>query len=117
MIEKIIGLLRRGKKIEPLEPLTETEVIAIRIAKAFLRGELQSRDLNGHGISSMSVLCDEKLVEVSWYSLCGTPRTLSIDGNNSFPEGASARIIFDAAIKRARRLIDEDMMRLMGDIK
>jgi hypothetical protein len=47
-------------------------------------------------------------VVVTWYST-SNPRSLSIDGNTSFPEGRDSKLIFNAAIGRAKNLINEDL--------
>lgn len=81
---------------------------AQEIAKALTNGVLAHRNLNGHGISEMSVNVRGVLVCLSWYTR-GRPRSISIDGKESIPNGVDSRHIFESALLRSERLIEEDM--------
>lgn len=85
--------------------------MAQSIAQEFREGELLERQLDGHGISCMTVAVSGVRVDLSWYSNVGDrPRSISIDGHSSIPKGIDSMHIFSAAIARSYCLVEEDML-------
>lgn len=76
------------------------------IAESFRTGRLEHCDINGHGISEMSVGWHGHTISLSWYA-GRKPRLLRIDNNSGFPVGADSLYIFHAAWERSDQITSE----------
>ena len=76
------------------------------IAESFRTGRLEHCDINGHGISEMSVEWRGHAIRLSWY-VRRKPRSLRIDNNSGFPMGADSLHIFQAAWERSDQITSE----------
>jgi len=84
------------------------------IAETFRTSPLEHCDVNGHGISEMSVEWRGHTIGLAWYGR-GRPRSLCIDNDTGFPEGADSLHIFQAAWARADQITSEMIARLDAD--
>ena len=84
-------------------------------AESFRTGQLMHCDVNGHGISEMSIVWRSHTIGLSWYGR-GEPRSLSIDRKSGFPKGADSLHIFHAAWKRADQITSEMITRLNAEV-
>ncbi len=84
------------------------------IAESFRTSRLEHCNVNGHGISEMSVEWRGHTIGLSWYT-GRNPRSLCIDNNSGFPMGADSLHIFHAAWERADQITSEMITRLNAD--
>jgi hypothetical protein len=84
------------------------------IAEAFEKGELTKIDVSPMSISELATTYMGHQIVISWYP--GPPRhirTLVVDGSEGvFPSSNDSYYIFNAALDRADRILDDKMAEL-----